>query len=554
MSLELVQYENELKQMVNTIHDVLGVEMIVVDRWLYTIINTFDYGDNPVDVKVNSVVGSIIVSGKPQLIRNRSESEACRICADYDRCEMEGVIGVPINYQGSCAGVIAVMVRKSNVSLFKDAQKIFDILTRFADIFVKSLEYDTANEAIQDIKRLITEPFDSIEEPVVFLGQDNVILKANQSFYDFFISRGQKIEGKIITEVLAQHRVKVGRDISVGELFVGNSSLTAQVDAIRTYTLDIWELEKIVYFKLKSPSVYLDRPRAYRAAEKMEKFWGPSIAMQFAKENAIQALNNPLPVLIQGPSISQNRELMKIISRYGPDVNNIPAIIECSMETEELYHLLFGDQIENPGHLWPSACPAICLASVDRMPLYIQKKMCDFVVQQRENPKVIHKLRIFATSNRNLTELVDRGLFLPEFLQILRQNYIIIPDIKDSFEDREYYLQMYLNEYAKIYYRDPITMDTDFLNAFLQDQYLTRLQYIHEAAEFFVMNCKEDQLNFACWCMWENRIIENEDTEDNLNLVQLKLLLDSGFSKKKIAEKMGISRATLYRWLKELEM
>lgn len=96
-------------------------------------------------------------------------------------------------------------------------------------------------------------------------------------------------------------------------------------------------------------------------------------------------------------------------------------------------------------------------------------------------------------------------------------------------------------------------MDEEFLNSFLQDNYLTKLQFIHEAAEFFVMNVEGNKLDLASWCLWKNHVNEKDTEEDDLGIVQLKVLLEAGFSKKKIAEKMGISRATLYRWLKHLE-
>ena len=482
MSIELVEYEKEIKNMAETVHDVFGIEMIVVDRWLHTIVNTFDYGDNPVDVKINSVVGNIIVTGEPQLIRNRMESEACLSCPDYDRCEMEGVIGVPIIYNDVCLGVIAVLVRRSNKKLFQKAQKVFSTLVKFSEMFVGFLESSKASQAVADIKNLLTAPFDAVEEPVVYLAKDNSVLFANDAFCTFFSADKVSVQKRLISEVVKDRRVGPGKEMHVGNLFVGDKNSTAQIDKIQEYSMDIWDLDRIIYFKLKSPVVYLDRPMAYQAEKKLETFWGPSVHMQHAKEQAINATSNPLPVLIHGPSNSQNRELMKIISRYGPDVDSAPAIIECSNVTDELKHLLFGDGVEHPGHLWPSPCSAICLASVDRMPQYLQLQLLDFVVKQRDRSDASGKLRIYATTIRDLDDLSNKGLFVRDFYQILRQNYIHIPAIDDSYEDREYYLKMYLDQYAATYKRSKMTVGVDFLSAFLQDKSLVTMQSIREFA------------------------------------------------------------------------
>jgi len=553
MAFELVQYEEEFKTIIHTIYEVFGIEMIVIDRWLHTLVNTFDYGENTVDVKINSVVGNIIVTGRPQLIKSRTESEACLNCSFYDRCEMEGVIGVPINYQGICVGVIAVLVRRNNKKLFDAAQKVFDILLRFSNIFVNSLEKEKTDATVRAIKELVTEPFNLISEPIVFVRKNNEVIAANDAFYSFFSLKGKNAIDKKLEELVYGQWINPGKAIREGELFKGNNNITAQVAVICNYQLDIWDIEKIIYFSLKSPNMYLDRPMEYRADKKMDEFWGPSMSMQNAKKQAINATLNSLSVLIEGSSASQNRELMKIISRYGSEIDTIPVIVDCSIVQDELEHLLFGDRIENPGHLWPTPSSAICLSAIDRMPQYLQVQLLNYMMHQRQDADVKNKTRIYATTTRSLSMLVERGLFVRDFYELLKENFIQIPKINDSYEDREYYLRLHLNRFAKQYEKEAIEIDADFLMAFLQDKSLNSIQSIREAAEFFILHVNKNVLDYASWCCWEKNMIEKEYDKSDLVLVQLQSLLDSGFSKKKIAEKMGISRATLYRWIKQLE-
>ena len=156
----------------------------------------------------------------------------------------------------------------------------------------------------------------------------------------------------------------------------------------------VYSVDRTVYFKILGPEQSHDRLKPFKADIKMDRFWGPSKAMTEARENALKALKNSLSVLIEGPSVSQNRELMRIISRYG-NSDSAPRIIECSSDHEELERLLFGDRNTIPGLLWPSPRESICLASIDHMPLYIQKEIVGVILTQRVDNSVIRKTFIY---------------------------------------------------------------------------------------------------------------------------------------------------------------
>ncbi|MBR3227197.1 MAG: helix-turn-helix domain-containing protein [Erysipelotrichaceae bacterium] len=548
--IELVQYEKEFNDLAHVIYDVFGIEMIVIDRYLYIIVNTFDYRDDPIDVKLNSIIGSIIVSGKPRLIRNRQESSACLTCQDYERCTMEGVIGVPIIFQDNCLGAIAVLVRKANQHLFDEANKIFTILSKFSEIFVRSLEIEKARDAVKELSTLTTDLINGIDEPVVFLKRDDVVTSANNAFLDLFGFSMEECVDKGFQELIVNKMLNNDREMRAGAFFTGRDNRIVQIRSIREQTSDLWNVERIVYFKTVEAEPDHEDFKSFKAETRMERFWGPSKAMREAKENTLKSLKNSLSVLIEGPSVSQNRELMRIISRYG-EVKNVPQIIECSTDHKELERLLFGDRNTIPGILWPSPRESICLASIDHMPLYIQKSIVDVILTQRADNSVIKKMKIFATSNRSLSELTGRGLFLSDFLEFIKQNYIVIPDIKNSPEDREYYLRTYIEDYGQIYGKNRIDISPDFLSSFLCDSSLDSLQRINKAAEFFVLNCSGDLLDIKNWYRWQKG--NRKTDENNVSLEQIGILIDAGFSKKKIAEKLGISRATLYRRLNELE-
>ena len=67
----LLPYKEEIGTLAQSLKGVLGADVIVVDKYLNRIVNTFHYRYNSADIRINSVVGNIVTTQKLQMIYDR---------------------------------------------------------------------------------------------------------------------------------------------------------------------------------------------------------------------------------------------------------------------------------------------------------------------------------------------------------------------------------------------------------------------------------------------------------------------------------------------------
>lgn len=550
--MELMPYKEEINQTVLVFKEILDMDMIVVDRWLATLVNTFHYERKPLDVRLNSIVGNIIVTGKPQIISNRQYSKACLTCQDFQYCELEGVVGVPIWSGEACVGAMAVLIRASRIHvLATHGEKLVAFLERLADLLAKSVQNYELEQQVEESKKQLYTVLDQVTDLAVFTDEEGRIQFCNQSFCDFFDVSVDEVLRSHLWDALAPFAVSMsGGPYQLGETFIGVTGTVAQIREIKRLNLDNNVCSNLYLFKTEDAVQLLNTAKPYEAEQKMRSFWGPSKRMQAAKQAAMAATKNNLPVLIEGVCGDQNRELMKIISRYAPETVKSPTIVQCSIDAEELRHILFGNGRNRVGLLWPPRKCAICLASIEHMPLYLQKRLFEFMADRQMAGSPGSKVRLFATSEKNLEELTAAGRFSEDLLHLIAQNHITIPDIWEDRQDKEYYFRRFVSEFAAVYGCGEITYPAGFFEQLHSGDRMDFLA-LKELAERFVSGTLEG----GAGGVELSRLTESPRKSSKPDMeLRLKELMRQNLSKSEIAQALGISRATLYRWLKKYEI
>lgn len=540
-------YKDEIRKTIHVFNEILNMDMMVVDRWLATLVNTFHFEKKPQDVRLNSIVGNVIVSGKPQIVSNRKDSKACLTCQAYQYCELESVVGVPIWSGEECVGALAVLIGTNDIHILaKNGEKLVAFLERLADMISKMVRSFELGQQIEENKKQLYTVMDNISELAVFANEDGCIQFCNQSFCEFFGVNSDAVKSARLWDVLAPFAVSApGSPRQLGESFVGINGSIAQ---IRRSELVTRENERMLLylFKTQDATQILNAAKPYEAEKKMNTFWGTSWRMRAARQAAMASTKNNLPVLIEGSCGVQNRELMKIISRYAPGSGASPTIVQCSIDPEELRHILFGNGRSRVGLLWPPRICAVCLDAIDHMPMYLQKRLFEFMVERQMSDNLGCKVRLFATSETNLEELAAAGRFSEDLLHLIAQNHIIIPDIWDDPQDVEFYFRRFVSEFAAVYGCGEITFPAGFFEQLCAGESMDFLM-LKELAERFVAGTLEKGAEPPVI----NRLLDSPQKLPKLKAVlQLKELMRQDMSKSEIAKELGISRATLYRWIK----
>ena len=204
----LLPYKEEIGTLAQSLKGVLGADVIVVDKYLNRIVNTFHYRYNSADIRINSVVGNIVTTQKLQMIYDRKYFTDCVNCPDYTTCELGGVFGTPIMCGGECIGAIALLVEPNQVVSFQQKQTpVIDFLQQISILISEMVRSASNSRLLQAVRTKFRVVLDSVNEAAAITDSSGVVFFANRYFMDFF-SDGQAVVGSRIDEIFTRWKLQ----------------------------------------------------------------------------------------------------------------------------------------------------------------------------------------------------------------------------------------------------------------------------------------------------------------------------------------------------------
>lgn len=556
MFIELMPYQKELSKLALDVKNLLNIDVVIVDRWLSQVINTFAYLRKPVDIRINSVVGSIIVTGKPQVVTDRYNFKACMTCPDYQTCELESMVGVPLISDSDCVGAILVLINSKRTNLLVNhTDDLLSFLTKLACLIVKELQVDVMSEQIDQFWLQMVQILDLLPDCFAFVDDENRVQFLNKSFIRCFGIRQEDFLNVSLDTALREFRSSPGDvKLQVDEIYVSGDGAVMQLISIEEVQLPV-KGTKMYQFREMDVTELLSRSKPYDAKVKLSSFWGISSEMRAAEFAATMATRNKLHVLVEGKCPEQNHELIKILSCYAPEESMGPTILDCSADAEELWHLILGNGIDRPTFLWPMRRSSLCLVHIQNMPLYLQKRLYTSLINCQINGGLESKVRIFASSDCDLVTLCEQGMFFEDLFHMIAQNHIVIPEIKNHREDIEFCFRKFVSEFSMFYGVSGITVTSEFFDALEQSGMYIDYISLRRIAEYQIANLQgETVITPDTWAAQQG-LFSSEDKTDQIAMEsQIRSLIKQGCKKSEIAARVGVSRATLYRWIKKYDL
>ena len=207
----------------------------------------------------------------------------------------------------------------------------------------------------------------------------------------------------------------------------------------------------------------------------------------------------------------------------------------------------------------------IFLDEVSELPLQIQGRFLR-VLQEREVSRIGDDriipidIRVIAATNRDLSELVERGKFRSDLYYRLNVLLLSLPPLRERLEDVPELLQYFLQKTAATMGRPTPQIPVPILQSFTKYSWTGNVRELANLAERLVAvsddlgNIPKDEIELAC-----SQLKYSTGTGIDLNRLDdletdaiLRVLQDVNGNKKKAAEKLGISVTTLWRRLKVL--
>lgn len=307
---------------------------------------------------------------------------------------------------------------------------------------------------------------------------------------------------------------------------------------------------------------------------------GESAAIKQVKEQAFRVAGGNSTVLITGESGTGKEIFARAIHKAsmrenGPFISvNCGAIPETLLESELFGYeggAFTGAKKEGKAGKFELASEGtIFLDEIGEMPLHLQVKLLH-VLQNREvervggSKKIPVDVRIIAASNRDLEKMMHESNFRKDLYFRLSVIPLHIPPLKERKEDIPALVEKCLQKYASMLNKSFQSIEPDAMEYMLNYSWPGNVRELENAVEYAVNMARGDKITLQSL---PPRIREIEiketykldaplkDKVHDFERLILKEYLDrygnTYDGKNKIADKLEISRATLYRKLSEL--
>lgn len=231
-----------------------------------------------------------------------------------------------------------------------------------------------------------------------------------------------------------------------------------------------------------------------------------------------------------------------------------------------------------PGRFEIAHQGTIFLDEIDSTSESVQIRLLQ-VLQEKEvmriggDRKIPVDVRIIAAAGRELSALVHEGKFRADLFFRLNVLQLQIPPLRKRKEDIPILLDHFIRLFSEQYNLEPITLPDIYVDRLLAYRWPGNVRQLRNFAERLVMNCSlrcsNDTLDmlYQELIQYDTQPVSGETAaplsaalkerlkakaEDNERAIIMEALDECRFHKNKAAERLGISRTTLWRKIKEL--
>lgn len=213
----------------------------------------------------------------------------------------------------------------------------------------------------------------------------------------------------------------------------------------------------------------------------------------------------------------------------------------------------------------------IFLDEIGDMPLPLQVKLLR-VLQEKKivrigaNKPVDVDVRVIASTNRNLLELIEQNQFRQDLYYRLNVIPINIPPLRERIGDIEILVKFFIQKYSSILNKKVSHIDKDLFDVFKNYTWPGNVRELENTIEF-MMNMMDDERRFDSSLIPENLLSgSSESTIDYCEVRNLKELEKNEIEKAinifgrstkgklYASQKLGIGIATLYRKMEEYDL
>lgn len=566
--------QSELIKYAQIISEVLKVDIQIIDTQFNRIAGTGYWKDKiNENVKDNAyVTGKVFQMGEKVIIHNPRENLICKNCKIKESCKETMEISIPIRLGDKIVGTIeCVCVNEKQKKHILNNQSTY---IKFIEQIAKLLESRMIEEMEKRKKLKVLDLLDSVlnkvNEGVVIIDKNNCIVKLNK--YAMKILRLDKPIGEEFILKPTGNRILKQQEY---EILQNNNAFTV-----------VGERYDIDYGHEDIKEVFIFTPKSIIKEQFIElsgvndnigiqKIIGKSDAIKELKKKIINVAISESTVLITGESGTGKELVARAIHMESNRANKPFAPVNCAAIPESLLESeLFGYTKgaftgANPkgkiGKMELANGGTLFLDEIGDMPLYMQAKLLRVledksIVRLGDIKEKILDVRIIGATNRNLEKMIKDNSFREDLYYRLNIIPIKISPLRERKEDMKILFHYFLNKYTKLFDKEVLYISEDIWKYLYSYDWHGNVRELQNTVEYLVNMLKSDGIIDVK--LLPSKLLSSKKTkvtrERSLNELEREVIKEylniygtNLEGKKKVADKLGIGIATLYRKIKK---
>lgn len=590
--------QDEISKYTDAIAGITGTDVEIIDNNLVRIAGTgrYRYMLNQ-DVSSNGhIYRHVLQVQKTILIEDPKENSLCQLCQNRLTCTEELDLNAPIFLNNQVIGVIGIICsnREQKMFLMKQKQAFITFIEQFSEMIssriFECLERLREQERFGTFRNLI----DVMDRGVIAIDSQNKIWHANLSALRFFDCEliGQSLD------------IDMTGDILYGDeeawLILNQQRYHVLCKKITFSSVDNDQLTMVIFHDARD---YMTQMNTLSVDENPHSpLIGNSQNMLQLKSMLSKVAVSHASVLITGESGSGKEVVAYTIHQQSLRTKQPFITINCAAIPEQLLESeLFGyvrgafsgaDPKGRIGKFELAHGGSLFLDEIGDMPLHLQAKLLR-VLQEKSitrvgsNNMINIDVRIIAATNKDLREMVNKGQFREDLFYRLNVVPIHTPALRDHREDIAELAQFFADDLALTYQRPATKIPNSIINYLYSYDWPGNIRELRNVIEYmYVMQGDTVDLNLSHLppylletphsdplekektnSIYTAAKTDNKDKNQPLNAQEflktqnqtseyqtiMNILEKTGTTlegKKKAAEILGISIATLYRKIK----
>lgn len=546
--------------------DILKVNIEVIDE-NFKVVSTTEEGN--INKKNDAhIYRSVLMQGEKKLITNPREDEICQTCPRRDTCIDTFELHTPIKLDGKNIGVICFSCadEKQKEHILNDFNSVIEFIDHISELISLKARESQENEKTMSFIDVMNNVIDKVEQGILLLGEGGQVKEANSTAMKILKLEKAALEsGGLYADIKSGINQNEYTLILNGKTF----SLIGEYHHLGVFNSEyssVFFFERASDFNRKAAGITNTRENV-----RLDNILGESPEMISLKANVRKIASSSSTILITGPS-GTGKELFARALHQESNRKDQPFVaINCAAIPDTLLESeLFGyvkgaftgaDPKGKIGKIELANNGVLFLDEIGDMPLYLQAKVLRALEQQEvvrlgSSTPVYVDVRFIAATNKDLKKMISEKKFREDLYYRLNVIPLNIPALKERKKDIPILTDYFIKKYAGLFQKEINGIEDEALERLNSYSWPGNVRELENTVEYMINMAGDGEcLNVGLLPMdIFTGIQKMEDGTERLDhmeraaIERALLKYGTGYSeKKRVADALGISVATLYR-------